>query len=74
MKRYEPEAGDVCGGEYNCAAQMVKDADGAWVKYDDAEKLRKALEIIAEFGGRDAEECVRCNGSWCAEQARRALE
>ena len=33
-----------------------------------------ALKLIAENGGKTTDEGVSCNGSWCAEQARRALE
>ena len=40
-------------------------------------RLRAALELIADKGGTycaDEETAITCNGSWCAEQARRALE
>ena len=40
---------------------------------------KEVLELIARFGGQLVEDptggpTVSCNGSWCAEQARRALE
>lgn len=39
------------------------------------ERLREALELIRDNGGTyTPEEGMTCNGSWCAEQARRALE
>jgi hypothetical protein len=40
-------------------------------------RLREALELIADHGGTycaDEEMAITCNGSWCAEQARCALE
>jgi hypothetical protein len=44
---------------------------------DEIERLRSVLEDIADHGGTycaDEETAITCNGSWCAEQARRALE
>jgi hypothetical protein len=44
---------------------------------DEIERLRAVLELIADHGGTycaDEETAITCNGSWCAEQARRALE
>lgn len=39
-------------------------------------RLRAALDFIATHGGSTptSELPISCNGSWCAEQARRALE
>lgn len=40
-------------------------------------KLREALRFIAEWGGRTLESeygDIDCNGRWCAEQAKEALE
>jgi len=36
-------------------------------------RLREALAFIAKWGGKEIEG-VSCSGSWCAEQARRALD
>lgn len=35
---------------------------------------RSVLSLIEVYGGKFAPEGVDCNGSWCAEQARLALE
>jgi hypothetical protein len=35
--------------------------------------LREALKIIAVYGGTAGDDGLRCNGGWCAEQARAAL-
>jgi hypothetical protein len=49
-------------------------------KFDAARKqtnrLRDALEFIADNGGKEVEGdiTINCTGSWCADQARRALE
>ena len=41
---------------------------------DEIIELRKALELIRDNGGAvNAETGLRCNGTWCAEQARAAL-
>ena len=40
------------------------------------DKALKSLAFIAEFGGKTHEtECgdIRCDGGWCAEQARSAI-
>ena len=42
---------------------------------DEIERLRGVLELIRNHGGcTTTDEGLTCTGSWCGEQARRALE
>jgi len=41
---------------------------------DEIVRLRETLELIAYYGGTTTDEGFTCSGTWCGEQARRALE
>jgi hypothetical protein len=56
-----------------------RDSEQRWANQykQQRDEARSALELIADHGGTycaDEEMAMTCNGSWCAEQARRALE
>jgi hypothetical protein len=65
---------DIHGNVHECCERVIEleaELAAAIKERDDA---RAALRLIAENGGCTTEEGLSCNGSWCAEQARRALD
>jgi hypothetical protein len=44
------------------------------IRAQEIKLLQYALAFIRDNGGSTTEEGVSCNGLWCAEQARRAIE
>lgn len=66
------------------AAELYYDGPTGFVPVEKARevekhrnRLRNALRFIAEWGGRTLESeygDIDCNGRWCAEQAKEAVE
>lgn len=56
-------------------AAALPPVERAAMLWDECMRLRSALNLIAANGGRHNEEIgLSCNGGWCADQARTALE